>query len=286
MVFGHVFNQLAAFAEDQLDAHARAHVERHLTQCAECRAALSEIRAGIELAATLRAERMPPEVVTRVRGQLSAASGVRARRRSGAWWQVAAVAATIVAVVGLYWQVNRPWVRLQAASSEPTAFEHEGRELHDRIASGHAPLTFQSTDEQALWQWLDSQRAPVTSMVVSRPAAQRGQFVPIGAAVHELDGVRTSVLSYRIDGRPVTLALASAAEVPNAPAPGWWSKRVMHRRDARGANTLTWTVGGGTYVMVSELGGAGQKACLICHTTARFTDAVMRLSPPAAAVER
>ena len=56
---------------------------------------------------------------------------------------------------------------------------------------------------------------------------------------------------------PVTLTLALARDVPDAPAAGWWTKRVTHRRDASGRNTLTWTVGGGTYVMVSELEGAG-----------------------------
>jgi hypothetical protein len=56
---------------------------------------------------------------------------------------------------------------------------------------------------------------------------------------------------------------------------------VGHRRDATGASTLTWTVGGGTYVMVSELDGAGQRACLICHTTPRFRAALERLSSAA-----
>ena len=92
-----------------------------------------------------------------------------------------------------------------------------------------------------------------------------------------IGGAKTSVLAYRIDGRPVTLALALTHDVPNAPAAGWWTKRVMHRRDGVGVNTLTWTVGGGTYVMVSELGDAGQRACLICHTAAKFRQRVEQL---------
>jgi hypothetical protein len=39
-------------------------------------------------------------------------------------------------------------------------------------------------------------------------------------------------------------------------------------------------VGGGTYVMVSELDGAGQRACLICHTSPGFVGALTRLSMP------
>ena len=152
----------------------------------------------------------------------------------------------------------------------PTRFERDGRELHDRLVAGSAPLTFTSNDERQLWQWLASQGAPVTSIRIERAASEQEQFVPLGAAVYTLGGARTSVLEYRIDGRPVTLALALSGDVPDAPEAGWLTKRVVHRRDATGRNTLTWTVGGGTYVMVSELDGAGQRACLICHTAAPF----------------
>jgi anti-sigma factor RsiW len=280
MTFGHVFNRLAAYADGELDPAERDRVEQHLAGCAECRQSLGDIRTGIALASNLRPEPMPAELAARLRQQLTAANPATApgARVIRTWRYAAAAAVLVLAATGVYWQVNRPWVNLQAAAGEPNAFEREGRELHRRITSGDAPLAFQSADERALWQWLADQRAPVTSMDIARPASQRGQFIPIGAAVHELDGARTSVLSYRIDGRPVTLALASSASVPNAPPAGWWTKRVTHRRDAAGVNTLTWTVGGGTYVMVSELAGAGQKACLICHTTDRFTNAVTRLS--------
>jgi len=81
---------------------------------------------------------------------------------------------------------------------------------------------------------------------------------------------------YRIDGRPVTLVLARAGDVIDAPPSSWWSKRVTRRRDAHGVNTLRWTVGGGTYVLVSELEGQGQQACFICHTDPKFQSAILR----------
>jgi len=166
---------------------------------------------------------------------------------------------------------------MHTAADTPARFERDGRELHDRIGAGTEPLTFASDDEQALWRWLGSQNAPVTSMTLSRPDTERDQFTPMGAAVHTLADTRASVVSYRIDGRAVTLALARADDVPDAPAAGWWSKRVTHRRDAAGINTLTWTVGNGTYVLVSELDGAGQKACLLCHTTPKFREHILRM---------
>jgi anti-sigma factor RsiW len=281
-MFGHVFDDLAAYAEQQLDAAQRAGVEQHLRSCERCRQSLTRIVEGISYAAELSPQAMPAELAAELRHQLAQSSVPRdAQRAPGTrriqWSAAAAVILMTIAGVGLYWQVNRPWVRLHAASATPTRFEAEGRALHDRIAAGNAHLGFESDDEQALWRWLSSQQAPVTSMVVSRPEADRAQFAPLGASVQTLGGVRTSLLSYRIDGRPVTLVLAHASHVPDRPAAGWWSKRVMHRRDAGGVNTLTWTVGGGTYVMVSELGDAGQKACLICHTTPKFRERIVKI---------
>ena len=283
-MFGHVFDDLAAYAEQQLDDVKRARVEEHLAACGECQQSLRRIQQGITYAAELVPEPMPVNVAARIRRELAQRPSTSGADRSHPvvrWWHAAAATLIALTAIGLYWQLNRPWVQLHAASSAPTRFEQEGRALHDRIVAGQAPVAFATDDEQALWRWLSSRGAPVTSMVISRPDAERAQFIPVGAAVHTLDGTRASVISYRIDGQPVTLALADADRVRDAPAAGWWSKRVTHRQDANGVNILTWTVGGGTYVMVSELDGAGQKACLICHTAPRFREHIRKLQPPA-----
>jgi anti-sigma factor RsiW len=279
----HVTDELAAYAEDQLEPARRRQVETHLQGCDVCRAELARIRQGITLASHLERDTMPADVDARIRQAIAearvpatsprAARGIR-------WWQSAAAAVLVLGAVGLYWHVNRPWVQLHAASDSATTFERDGRALHDRLRAGTAQLSFTSADEQALWHWLASQGAPVTSMRAERPVAERAQFVAIGATVQALGAAKASVLEYRIDGRAVTLALAESKAVPDAPAAGWWTKRVMHRRDATGINTLTWTVGGGTYVMVSELDGSGQRACLICHVTSSFRQRLQGLSSP------
>ena len=271
----HLFDRLAAYAEHQLDAASLAHVEAHLSRCARCRAALDEVRRGIALASELESVAMPPAVANRIRNQILASGAPSA---PGFRW-VYAAAAIMLALAGaaVYWQVNRPWARLMEAQAAPTSFERDGRDLHERLKSGEVALAYTTSDELDAWRWLRSQRAPVTSLRPNRAAEDRLRFVPLGAAVREIAGIRTSVISYRIDGRPVTLMLALADEVPDAPSPGWWSKRVTHRRDARGANTLTWTVGGGTYVLVSELEGHGQRACFICHTDEKFQAPILNL---------
>ena len=278
MTWRHVFDDLAAYAEGQLDRAHHERVSKHLASCADCRASLEQIRRGIALVGELSAEPMPTAVADRIRDLL--ASG-RIPQAAGTprshLWRAAALLAMTLAGIGLYWQMNRPWIRLQAARAAPTAFEAAGRLLHDRLVRGEERVMFRASDEGAIWRWLGEQQAPVTSLMAVREASDRARFVPAGALVRDVNGARTSVLSYTIDGRPVTLSLALSRQVADAPAPGWWSKRVIHRRDARGVNTLTWTVGGGTYVLVSELDGSGQQACLICHTSPRFKQRILDL---------
>jgi anti-sigma factor RsiW len=276
---GHVFDDLAAYAEDQLDETRRADVERHLAHCEACRGSLSKVREGIALASQLTAEPMPADVTARIRSAVVHTPLQRPHRRVAPrpWLAAAAVLLAGVAV-GLYWHLNRPWIALTTVSRAPTTFERDGLAIHGELRDSSEALSFRSSDERALWRWLAAQGAPVTSMVIDRTEVERARFVPVGAAVRTLGGARTFVLSYRIDGRPVTLALARTPDVANAPPAGWWTKHVTHRREPNGVNSLTWTVGGGTYVMASELDGAGQRACLICHTSTTFADAVSRLT--------
>lgn len=267
----HEFDRLAAYAERQLEREAAAAVATHLDRCAECRHALADIQKGIALANELETAAMPEAVAGTIRARLVRASPPR-------WWIAAAAALVALLGGGVYWQVNRPWAQMRAATAEPTRFEAEGRAFHERLGRGER-LDFSPRDDQHAWQWLASQRAPVAGLLPNHSADERRRFQVIGAAVRTVAGARASVVSYRIDNRPVTLVLANAKDVAGAPAAGLLSKSVRHRRDANGANVLTWTVGGGTYVMVSELDDFGQRACFVCHTDARFQRTIMSLEP-------
>jgi anti-sigma factor RsiW len=201
-MFGHVFNQLASYVESQVEESERARIERHLASCEQCRAALQRIRAGVALAATLTPERMPHDVVTRIRAATQSGDGRTHRRLPvTALWRAAAVLAAGLVTIGLYWHLNRPWIALDAAANAPTRFEREGRSLHEQIKSGTVAMSYTAEDEADLWQWLAREGAPVTSMQVTRTPSERAQFVPLGASVRTLGGAQSSVLAYRIDGR-------------------------------------------------------------------------------------
>lgn len=274
----HEFDQLAAFAESQLDDGIRARVATHIEACMECRRAYEEIRRGIALAAEIDGGSMALPLAAAMRERFVNGEMLTVRRR---WhhvgvWSAAAVLLFAVGIL-LYWQAHRPWAELRAADAEPTAFEQQGREIHRSFAAG-APVDFAAARDPDLWRWLAEEGAPVTSIRPAHAPEDASRFVPVGAAVRTVAGAKASVLSYRVDGRPVTLVLAHARDVTDAPPPGWWKKRVTHRRDANGANILTWTVGGGTYVLVSELEDYGQRACFVCHTDRRFQQAIGALS--------
>lgn len=293
----HVFDDLSAYAEQQLEARAVTRVETHLQGCARCRAALEDIRRGIAFAEELEPQPMPLHVAASIRARLDAANAVvgsvalverpsespsslrayiplqESARRAWHAAPLLRIAAAIVlcaAAAAGYWQINRPWAHIREGETVPTAFERESLRLHEALKRGEARIDFASTREHALWEWLAEQHAPVTSAVAHRDAASRRRFVPVGAAVRAVAGARASVLAFRIDDKPVTLMLATERDVPDAPASGMWSKIVTHRQDERGVNTLTWSVGRETYALVSELEGFGQDACFLCHTDERF----------------
>lgn len=267
----HELDRLAAFAEQQLDVEAMAEVERHLIHCGECRAMLADIRRSIALTTELDAVVLPDDIAAAIRAR------VIPPRRSRRWLSAAAVLLAMLGA-GLYWQINRPWATMRATAAEPTVFEQQGRALHAELAAGHQ-LDYAAVDDRDAWNWLAAQHAPIAGLLPAHSPEDRGRYRVIGAAVRSLAGTRASVVAYRIDGKPVTLVLANRREIANAPPAGLLSKTVTHRRDDNGANVLTWSVGGGTYVMVSELDDHGQRACFVCHTTPKFQSTILSLRP-------
>lgn len=276
----HVLDDLAAYLDDELPAAARARVAAHLERCGYCREELTSVARGLRLVHGLEAPGMPEAAARHLREVLlppvvqPAVLAAPARWRGA--WAAAVLMAAGIAAVG-YWQVNRPWIRLAWTDAAATPFEQAGRRLHEDLVAGRTAVDVSSTDARVLWSWLERQGAPTTTPV--RSGADPARIVPVGAAVRTLAGARVSVLAYRIDGRPVTLALADRDTVPERPAAGWWSKQVHHKWSGAGRHSLTWTIGGGTYVMIAELDGDGLTACLICHDDARF---VRRVSASAA----
>ena len=93
--------QVALYAGGDLDAAEAAGVERHLNQCAACRALAEELRAGLDSLRAAHAEPIEAERYAAVRGRVLAELAKPPRRRAVWPWAVplVAVAAAVLAVV-------------------------------------------------------------------------------------------------------------------------------------------------------------------------------------------
>lgn len=276
---GHVTADLLRFEEGLLSSPEAADVERHVQRCRRCAQQLESIRHARQ---TLRTEfgphTMPADVADAIRqavvsGSPQAGAPIRSWGipRSPAWG-LAAIAVLIVAATG--WQLGRPWIGLRDTSAPPLAFERAARALHEQAAHGGITLDFESTSPSAIRGWLTERGVPVAKLV-PQPTDSPARIVPVGAAVARLRGGSASFVRYEIDGHPVTLITADAAATPGPSASWPLSKQITHRRDG-GLDALTWTTGGQTYVLVSDLPGRGTQACLLCHVDPRFRQAISR----------
>jgi anti-sigma factor RsiW len=92
------FDQLSEFADGDLTPDAAASIERHLAECAMCRAALARLRVVIARAGTLPATIEPPVTAwPELRGHLRRRSGLAPRRgHSIREWGLRAAAAVVL----------------------------------------------------------------------------------------------------------------------------------------------------------------------------------------------
>jgi anti-sigma factor RsiW len=93
--------RVALLAGGDLDAAAAAGVERHLNQCAPCRALAVELRAGLDCLRAAHAEPIEAERYAAVRGRVLAELAKPPRRRAMWPWAVplVAAAAAVLAVM-------------------------------------------------------------------------------------------------------------------------------------------------------------------------------------------
>lgn len=277
----HVVDDLAALVDGELDSSARAAVVAHLDRCRACRVALDAVRSSHARLQGWDLGPMAGADAARVRAAvLAAVPAASTPRRWSAW--LGAAAAVLLVTTAATWQLGRPWIRLAppAPDSPMTSFEREGRAAHLSYTGASRPdFLADPDDEAAAWAWLSARGAPATHLAVQRAATDVPRIGITGASVVTLGGARTSLLHYRIDDRPVTLALAAAVDVADAPGPGWWSKRVTSRH-AGGLQSLTWTAGGTTYVLTAPADGPGPAACLICHHAPSFVRRIASMTAP------
>lgn len=271
------YQELLEYLDGSLEEARAKRLEMRLQASEELRAEFDKIAFGHDLMKGLKPSPMPAERASRLRSRLldplalpavetQDASATDTGSFPSAWMAVAALLVVAVAT-GLLLQLRQPSVRLRLAQDSPGMLERAALTLHTGKYTSEPVVNLASSSLSDTQQWVRRTAGlqiqtdiPPTPMNCCRDVNLRQ------ACKTSVEGCTTAALRYEVDGHPVTLVMAEARRVPDAPEPSLWHKEVVFRpADADGLKTLSWTEGGQTYTLVSDLPEYGQKACLLCH---------------------
>lgn len=237
-------------------------------------------RDGIEaeLARALAPARLPEERAATIREALRTAD-LRAARRRRRWIAPLAAMFVLAPALVLWRSAHAPRLAPAPPGEPAAAFERMAVALHDGGEDGSGGVVLRTASPDAARAWGRARTGVDVNLPAARPAEDEGRFALHAIAAVEHRGRPALAVWYEVDGRPVTLAVARAADVPDG-APAWTlaGKSVRSRRDG-GHGLLSWTNSGQSYVLVSDLPGDGRRACFVCHTQPARRRVIDRLAP-------
>jgi hypothetical protein len=219
--------------------------------------------AAVERALTraLAPAALPLDRAEEIRARLLDAPVRRPPRRA---WQLPCAAVLVLGAAGALWHRAQPRLETAAEAEAPSGFEQVALDLHLR-APHVATAALVTTSAEEARAWGRARTGVDVSLAVARPAGDHGLFTVQGAQALRYRDASVLAIRYAVDGRPVTLLAARAADVAGE-APEWTfrGKRVRSRM-LRGHRLLSWANAGQAYVLVSDLPRGGVRACLVCH---------------------
>lgn len=277
MFFWHVRKHLSAFIQGELSSDRASRISEHLLTCKRCRAEHEEIQWGIRLARRLPTLSAPPELTNAFEDALRSrgpARVARSRRVMALRWPVAIPVALVVtaAVIFFWYQRIRPLVSIRSAGPVMSKLETLALDLHLQEKKGALDFDFRTDDPDALGDWVAEKSGLELPLATRQPADEVREYKLQGAKIlKNRDGDIVSVF-YQVDRVPVTLIAASVRSLrkEETPSEGLWQKKIYHRSvSGTETNLLSWTRDKQSYVLASDLPGAGQQACFVCHTNPR-----------------
>jgi anti-sigma factor RsiW len=143
-------NLIDAHADGQLDLVRSMEMDRHLAECADCRAALDAVR---RLKASVGADglyyRAPADLVSRIRAQAVGTAGGTARMKSIPWPRVFSIAALVAIAIGVGAVVQR------FAAIDRNPIMAEILACHIRSLQADHLVDVKSTDQHTVKPWFD-----------------------------------------------------------------------------------------------------------------------------------
>jgi anti-sigma factor RsiW len=249
---------LHAYVDGELVGEERQAVESHLQSCAACRRAHEN---EVALVAAVR-EALPrpaaPDALRQRVERLTAPETARSRRH----WLVAALAAGVTLLAIAFTTRTRA-----PLPQRPEEFVSVAVDSHLRYVAGRLPLEVRTAQPESVSRFFAG-RVPFN---LTLPDYQVGpgeeKFYELeGARLVALTGDYAAYVAYRMDGRSISLLVASADKVHPAGRETVRSGALTFHQDAvAGLNVITWIDKGLGYALVSDLSVTGERSCLVCH---------------------
>lgn len=261
----------AAYVDGELVGDDRAAFEGHVGGCDACRRAQREEEA---LAAAVRGAWPPAQAPGALRDRVRALLAREPAGPRSVGWRLTAAAALVLAVAGGYAAGRRASGPRSAAAAASPAPTHGAVDLaavaadtHLRYARGQLPLEIGSAAPEEVSRWFAG-RVPFSLALPDYPVGpgERKFYRLEGGRLVSVGGDYAAYVAYRMDGRPISLIVTSAAL---ARAEGADTVRfrslVFHQREVHGLKVITWSDKGLTYALASDLSVSGGHSCMVCH---------------------
>ena len=253
-----VLSGVHAYLDNELLPREALAYERHLMECAACRAQYERLCAVADAVRGARPLYEPsPGSYAAARALLLDAPRCPARAAMPLAGVATALCLVAVARVGI-------WTRPAETYGEFAARSHLD------LARSAGDLDVVSAQPEVVADWLARRLRFRPGLPSRAPSPRDGEsYNLVGARLIRFAGHDVAYVLYRMKGKPVSLLMTAATGRAQADGEVLRSGNLDFGFTSRnGLDLITWTDRGVDYCLVSEMGGRGAESCAVCHESA------------------
>ncbi|HXM50299.1 MAG TPA: zf-HC2 domain-containing protein [Pyrinomonadaceae bacterium] len=295
-----ILARMTLYLDDELEAQECGNITAHLAGCASCRASFDserrllenvrgcgplyvappELRARVENSVSDRpmARSAPPELRERIRRTVEHFSS-RSPRLRFARPAIAVAAVLAVAILVGLWLLSRSNRELPYRG--PSQFAMMAADTHQRHIRGQLPLELVSDVPEQISNWFAG-KLPFTVKLPNyqESSGQEKTYQLEGARLVGYRNDYAAYVAYQMRTRPISLVVTSDKVAQPTDGEQIVAKEItFHYNSINGLKVLTWSDGGLTYALVSDLEERGQESCVVCHQGVKDKDFIEPLKP-------
>lgn len=232
--------------------------KQHIKECRECAQILKQQRDFVDSIRSLKDEIKIDfgDFKTELIKQIEEFKPKSSKALKYAVFATVVVILTISALSALYFYSNR------------TDFVKIAIENHMRQIRGQLPLEIETSSEGEISNWFDG-KLRFNFRLPRYPDPSNQPYRIKGARLVALNNDYAALVSYEMDGRPMTLLVAPSKSASP------YGKRKVNFKDIDfyldtkdGFNILSWTDKGLTYALVFDFENFDwKKPCIVCHSS-------------------